>query len=66
MANPAQFLALGDSAIRKAQVELDKLENYTENRRGSIKKNVHFRIYGELGLDRDFFTGSFASWQKGV
>ena len=58
MADPARFLSVGDDAVRKAQVELDKVEKFTENRLGSIKKNVHLRIFGEIGLDREFFTGS--------
>merc|ERR1719234_628731 len=40
MADPERFLSLGSCAVRKAQLELDKIEKFIENRLGSIKKNV--------------------------
>ena len=58
MANPEEFLRLGDKALLTAQALIDKRERLSMNGLGSVKKNVHLRIYGEIGLDREFFTGT--------
>ena len=57
MGNPKKYFELGDEAVRKAQEELATRERLLNNGLGSIKKNVHLRISGEIGLDREFFTG---------
>ena len=59
MGNPKKYFELGDEAVRKAQEELAARERLLNNGIGSIKKNVHLRISGEIGLDREFFTGMF-------